>query len=351
MFRALRASIVAATLAVVTAVPCALAGDEPTPAEPFPFAKTTILRDEHASYYVEGRVRIPKGVEVTVLRGIRITGRGKDATIEVEGSLKIHGVHEREVILDGVTIQPCQVFDEIKIDMTAFTKGSGLRTAKDVPCTGYFMLELLDLDKTSAVDLALKAGSVEMATVCSESPVRIRAVDTPGEKGNTVRVEVRGCEQESLLKCPIHQGVRGLVGGLDVEGANEVVVRLSRLGGDRVRIADWRRSLIFDGNKVDAKTLAFEQPVAGRYRVAQFLKCDVSSTSVRFAAPVEEPGETEEFPVERWWFARTKSDRAEIEKLVDDAADAPGRNGARAKIGKLNERPLELAGTQPDGVK
>ena len=319
----------------------AVAGGEREP-QPFPVAKTTILRDEDAVFYVEGRQRIPKNVEITVLRGVRIIGRGEAPTIEVEGRLKIHGVSGTEVQIEGVTIEPQSEFQEIKVSELKFTGGATIRTPQGKSCNGYFMLELFSIEAEPGLDLTLTGGSLEMSSVSSRVPVHVKALDTPGNsKGNSVKVEIRGCGQSDI-------DVYGLRGGLVVESVDEVIVRLSRLGGGLVAIRDWRKSLIFDGNKVDAARLEFTQPVAGRFRTAQFFKCDVYSDKVLFAAPPANARQTEEVQFERFYFERTGgTDRASVMKVVEDGTEKPAENGVRAKIVKLNERPLELAGSRP----
>ena len=324
----------------------ARAGD--AEAVPFPVEKTTILRNEKAVYFVEGRRRIPKGVDLTVLRGVRIVGRGKDATLEVEGNFSAHGVFDREVVFENVTLVPMPVFGNIRIDQTIFS-GGGVVCPESAPCSGYFMLELMDFVNGAKLDLTVAAGSAELSSVCADAPVRIRAVDTAGDKGNTVKVEIRGCIQDSRFKCQPHGGRVGLVGGLDLQGANEMIVRLSRLGGALTAVRDWRKGLIFDGNKVDSKRLELTQPAAGRFSKAQLFKCDVYSSEVVFSAPPANAKEVEDTPIERFWFLKAPTDKAAAEALIQDGADAPETNGVRVKVGKLNERPLQLAG--PGGGK
>lgn len=341
------ATIRTAFAAVLTCATLADAGNEPPAAVPFPVDKTRILKVDDAVYYVEGRCTIPQGAEVTVLKGAQILGRGKDPTLVVEGGLKIHGITGKEVVIEGVTVEPAAKFDAIKIDETIFRKGGGIRTAAAAPCDGYFMLELTDFTDTAALDLTLRAGSVEMSNVCCESSVHLAAADDPTTKSNSVRFEIRGCVQGKTTECRPHKSRIGLRGGLVAESADEIVVRLSRIGGALASVRDWRKSLIFDGNKVDARRLEFVQPVAGRFKVAQLFKCDVYSPKVAFTAPVAKPGETEEIRFERFCFADAGLDEKAVEDIVEDAADAPATNGVRAKITKLNERPLGLGGSVP----
>ncbi len=59
-------------------------GTEPGNERPFPIDRTQILSDEKEVYTVEGRVRIPRGVEITCQRDVHGRGTGSTpAVIEV----------------------------------------------------------------------------------------------------------------------------------------------------------------------------------------------------------------------------------------------------------------------------
>src|SRR5688572_11119507 len=104
MARASTAWALAAAAAML--IPAARAED-PAVEKPFPVDRTQILSKEKSVYTVEGRVRIPKGVEISVLKEIIVKAKGSaPAVIEVEGSLTVHGVFSREVIFEDVTIEP-----------------------------------------------------------------------------------------------------------------------------------------------------------------------------------------------------------------------------------------------------
>src|SRR5262245_44014468 len=62
--------------------------------KPFPVDRTQIVKD--GVFVVEGRKRIPVGVEITIQKGTKIVGKeGKDGpgVLEVEGKLTVQGVY------------------------------------------------------------------------------------------------------------------------------------------------------------------------------------------------------------------------------------------------------------------
>ena len=106
-------------ITVLTALllaPAALARGRPRTV-PFPTEKSTILREEKVVYTVSGRVKIPEGVEISCQKDVKVVATGPSAVIEVEGALKIHGVSDREVIFEGVTIELAAKFLDAHLDM------------------------------------------------------------------------------------------------------------------------------------------------------------------------------------------------------------------------------------------
>ncbi len=329
-----RRTTVAALAMLLAAWPTPLRGEGGSSGEPFPVGKTTILRKEGAVYTVDGRVRIPAGVEVTCLKDVHIRAKGPGAVIEVEGSLIVHGVGAREVIFEGVTVEPGARFGEIRMDQTIFRGGGGVRTPAERACAGKLFFELMQFQRGTALDVTMSAGSVDLSSMHAWDPIRVSAVDADGKTGNTVRLNVRGCVAAN--------GLPGIDGGLVVKGLSEVVVRLSRLGGALTSISDWRQSLIFDGNKVNSATLEFKQPEAGRFARMTMAKCDIYSSRVQTSAPPAERFK-DTCTMDRCWFKGVTDPKALFGKVLFDGADDP-KNGTRIVLPKVNDRPLELAG-------
>jgi len=303
--------------------------------QPFPVGKTTILREEKVVYTVQGRVRIPRGVSICCQRDVYIKAREGPAVIEVEGTLELQGVGAREVILEGVTVEPCEQFKEINVDASIFRNGGGIRTPKGKACDGKLFLELATFQAGTTLDVTLAGGSVDISSCSFQDPVVIRAADPTGSKGNKVRLFVRGCT---------HAGTKiGFGGGLVVDRVNDVVIQLSRMAGALTAIRDWGTVLRFDGNKVNSETLEFSHSEAGRLPKATVVKCDVYSKKVAAKAPAD-PSVRDVLTLERCWFQGVIDPKVLAEKIVRDGT-GDAENGARIAFGKINDRPLELAGS------
>jgi len=309
---------------------------------PLPVNRTAILRKDGAVYFIEGRVQIPAGIEVTILNDIRIIGRGPDATIEVVGTLVVHGVGGREVVFENVTVEPQADFKEVHMDMAIF-EGGGVKSPKDVSINGHLFLELFDFVRGALLDVRVASGSVELSSVCAETPIKIAIVPPDGATDNKVKVNVRGCGQGQNRPCEPHVNRVGLKGGLDVSGANEIVVRSTRVSGALCAIRNWRKSLIFDACKIQSSRLEVTHNEAGKFVKAQFAKCDIYSPVVLFRAPIKK-GKKDTAKVQRFYFGGEGDPKVVLSEIIEDKTDDPEKNGVRVKLDKVKTRAHAMAG-------
>lgn len=302
---------------------------------PFPVERTTILRDEKTIYTVEGRIRIPKGVEISCQKDVHIVAKGPDAVIEVEGALKVHGVSDREVIFEGVTVEPASEFNDIHLDMVIFRDGSKLLTPPGKAVNGKLFIENVAFQFDTEFDITVCHGHVDLVGINADVPLKIAAVNPEGADTNKVKLTVRGCV-ESLT------GEIGLKGGLIVKGVHDATVRLNRLGGELSSFTDCR-TLKFDGNKVDSKLLEFHQTGTGDFRLTPVTKCDFYCEKVTAGSKASEVKNMDRIRMDRCWFRGIlRPDEVRRQVLVDGDGDA--ENAAKILLGKIGKRPLELGG-------
>ncbi|MCK6481098.1 MAG: hypothetical protein HUU06_07065 [Planctomycetaceae bacterium] len=312
--------------------------------KPFPVDRTQKLIEEGAVWTVEGRIRIPKGVEISLFRNCIVRAKGSGpAVIEVEGGLDAIGVLERETIFENVTVEPRAKFERIHMDMVIFRGGGGIRTPADAPADGYVLIENIDFVKGAVFDVHFQKGSVELSSMCADGNTAIRSSSAEGSKGNKVRVFVRGCHQEPRHRCSPHGGRVGLVGGLVVDGGDDITVQLSRIGGRLAAVRNWGQKLIFDGNKINSDRLELSHAEPGMFQKVQCAKLDVYSGKVSASAPAKK-GVKDTFTMDRCWFKGVTDPKKVFEEVILDGADEPEKNGVRVQLPKINERPLELAG-------
>lgn len=323
-------------LVVLAALLCVVSPGRADEEVPFPVKRSTILRKQGTKYFIEGRQKIPKGVEISCQKDVYIRGRGKDAVLEVQGSLQAHGVKDREIIFENVWIEMAPKFEDVHLDMCKFRKSAGVRASRERPVDGKLFIENVWFEESARLDVALSAGSVDLSNVRSRTPVTITALDPSPTKRNKVRINVRNC----YPKLPL--GNFGFDKGLVIENGDEVIVRLNRMEGERSAFVNCR-NLMFDGNKVTSKTLEFRQSEHGHFRKTKMLKCDIYSESLVVSAPIVE-GKPEKLKIDKCWFQDLLKPKEIHDHVVTDAADDE-KCGVRVVFKKILKRPLELAGS------
>lgn len=292
---------------------------------PFPTRKSTILRKERVVYYVEGRQKIPWGCEISCQKDVHVVARGSNAVLEVAGSLQAHGVSTREIIFEGVTIEPAPRCEDIHLDMVIFRKGGGLKTPKGKPVHAKIFVENTEFNDSSALDIELTKGRVDLSATESYGPVRVTGVAEEGRRSSNLVLMVRGCRFDQ---------------GLFVTGARDATIRINHLRGDRSEFVDCHE-LTFDGNKVNSEVLLFRQTKSGRFSKTKLQKCDIYSNSVRFEAPVGKS--KEKVSLDKCFFKGFTRKKEILAAVIHDARNNE-KSGVMAVFRKVNKRPLELAG-------
>jgi hypothetical protein len=294
--------------------------------KPFPPCdRSTILREEKVIYVVDGRVRIPRGVEISIQKDVRLRAKSPaGAFLEVEGALKVHGVATREVIFEGVTVVPVGTFGRIHLDTCTFRGGGGVKTGTEGVAIGPVRLENVQLGEAARVDLALGGLDVDLFAVRSIGPIRIRGVDG-ADAPNRLKVALRDCASD----------------GLEAENVADLTVRINAIKEGPATLKDCG-VLIFDGNKVKSAEILFLQSKAGGHARTQVMKCDFYSKRIVFRAPLDSK-RSDRVVLDKCWFEGETDSGKIAERLVDGADEKD--NNARAAVSNPQKRPLELAGS------
>ena len=300
--------------------------------KPLPIERTQILHGDDAIYFVEGRRKIPKGVEISIQKGIKVVGRGEGAAIVVEGSLQVHGVRKLECVFADLVIEPAAKFEEIHLDMVVFGgKGGGVMTGKDAPCDGRLFIENTIVKAPCLIDVSMSGNQVDVQRVNCDTPLCLRGVD-PKSGPNSVKAMV-------MTSYPQSGGNWALEGGLLVENVADVTVRNNVIAGNACVVTDCD-SVTFDANKVSSKTLEFRQSAAGRFGRTRMQKCDLyTGKIVLFAPPVK--GRAESLYCDKCWFQAGIDEKTLREEVFQDAEDDPA-SGVTVDFKKIMEKPLGL---------
>lgn len=321
--------------AFVASPPIGARGADAEP-KPFPVGKTTKL-ESGGTYYVEGRVRIPKGVSVSVQQATKVIGRGPEGgVLEVEGELLVHGTDDDHDSFHDVTIEAQAKFAQIRVDETDFDGASlGVRTAKDVAADGRVFVQNTTMSGKATVDLTMTANNVDVQRVKCPNLVRVTVVDPPGSSGNKVKLMVMNCLTAGNKSAE-------LTGGLVVENVSDVTVRGCKLAGDKARFADCG-VVTFDGNYVACKTLEFTQKTAGRFGKTEITKCDVQVEKLVAWAPYAE-GKAESLVADHCWFQGETKYAAIRDRFLKDRTSDP-KCGVTVNVTKTIAEPQQLGWT------
>lgn len=320
---------VAAALALSALAAHPASAKDPVVAEkPFPVDRGQILREEGVTYVVEGRKRIPKGVEISCQKDVYVIGKGKDAILEVEGSLQVHGVSSREVIFENVWIEPQAQFEELRLDKCIFRSGGGIRTIPKEGVEGRFFLENSTFSSPTSVSGTFCAGEQDLHATTFSNAVTLKAVTPKGASGNRCQLFANGCT---------------FTGGLSVEGYSDVTIRTNTLQGAKASFKDCLK-LVFDANKVESSVLEIRQSEPGRFKDARMEKCDVYTPRIVLWAPVKQ-GLNETLVCDKCWFKGVTDEKALRSTVFVDGDDDP-KCGVRIRFQKIGEKPLELAGSK-----
>jgi hypothetical protein len=298
-----------------------------------PVSKSAILRGEGKEYLVKGETTIPEGVEISIQKGITIRGVGKDPAIRLKGSLKIHGVTDKEVRLIGVAILLEKKFGTLHLD-AVLLDGKGVGTVGGAAAAGMVVLENALFNMGAKIDIKLSSGSADLFSIAAYEPSSVVVVPPKGSDTNKVQVRVQGCDEGP-------DGEGGFKGGLTVSGAKELILRRNALGGKKCVFSNCA-DVMFDMNKVTCKTLVFEQKNAKAFSRMKFMKSDIHATKVSFSAPKPEKGAVTVVANKCWWAGLVKPKEIH-ERIITDGHDDE-KVGVKVKLGKISKRRLGFAG-------
>jgi len=317
------------TVVVLMAAGLSYAGDE----KPLPTRRSVILNRRGATYFVEGRQTIPWGCEISISRDVKIVGRGEDPVLVVAGALHVHGTNNKNVFIEDLVIEPAARFREIRLDMVRFQGSGGIRNDDQKPVAGSIVVENSVFSSSIDFDVALSAGQVLILASSFSGRVVIDGVVAKGKLRNALSVNIIGCGSTA------GRSLAGFQGGLFLTGANKVVVRNSRLGGERTEFRNCA-TITFDGNKVSATQLCFFQKNFARTKLQ---KSDFYCETLILCGPPR--ARKQRVLIDKCWFKGLTRAKDINEEVIQDAKDHKNW-GAVAMFRQIKKQPLMLGGPQ-----
>jgi hypothetical protein len=304
--------------------------------EPFP-VKSTTLRAEGVSYFVEGQQRIQGSAKVSSLRRTKITGRGPGAVLQVDGSLELKAVTGGEVLLEDVFVEVLPGCKSLYLSHVKFGKNSGIRSPEESPNKAVIYMEHCEFDPgTFSIDMT--GGTLDFQTVHCRSQAIINGVAPSAKSSNNTKLLIMGCMGKRGGNRP-----RALSGGLMVTGIKNALIRNNDIGGERTVFQDCVK-VMFDGNNARSGTTEFRQSKYGKFGGLTFKKTDVRSEELVLFAPAEGKKQ-ERVMLENCWFGGPEDPETIRSTVVVDALQDP-KCGIMATFKKTSTKPKGFGGTR-----
>ncbi len=303
---------------------------------PFPVRKSTTASRDGASYIVEGRQRIGRGVTITVKQNTRIVGRD-NAVLEIAGTLIIEGQPHQEVVMENVRLEPARTFDGIRIEWARMLSGD-IRNKKGTPTSGIMTIDSSTI--MGFVNLTFSSGELRIENAEFRSHMRVQG--KPALDSNYAyapfALKIMNCNGGLSEKYSL---VSGFNAGLTVARAKHVLLRANWLVGNNAYEFRDCNKVMFDGNTVVRSMARFSQSEPGGFKKTRVTKCDFHSTVLELYSPKAE--KPDRVLVDKCWFNGITDPEKVFEKYLIDARRNPKSN-AYARLQKLHKRPLGIGG-------
>ncbi len=233
---------------------------------PLPVSKTSLCKDRTVNYIVDGKQRIPPGVEITMQKGTRIVGVN-DAVLSVAGSFGATGVTDSEVSISGVRIVVEPKAKDVHLDMCNVGPSSGVFTAPNESTAAIITVENSEVDGDPGIDVTMHAGKVKVMSCTVQKPMKLTGVGLDGKKTRSF-ANIR----TSTIK------------GIEVHGFNDVTVRHCQVEG--AAVFKNNALVVFDGNHVLTVQLDFEHADPKLMKKLKVTKNDFITGPIRVFAPL-----------------------------------------------------------------
>lgn len=303
--------------------PPARAEQPPAGAVPFPVEKTTIVRAENGPvYYVDGPTVIPKSVEITVQLDVRIVGIN-DASLDVQGGLKVHGTQDHWVVIRNVDFSPTHAskkgfhLDMVNLHSCRLVHGEG------EGFSGHLTIENAAMQRDCAFDIRIREGLLKLMTIESGIPWTIRC-ESPDPKTKKIQVQVRSVWARTIR----------------FSGPADATFRHSEIRGGLIcrHVTD----VTVDGCDI-TDTLAFHQGPDDTFKKVTLTKCNLFDGCTLVLDRAANPdAKKERVKIDKFFFGPREGGRAvtkpdAIAKLVSDGIDDEERR-VTAKVARPAKR-------------
>jgi hypothetical protein len=248
---------------------------------PFPVDKNQRLEELGDTFTVTGRIRIPRRVSIEAMRAIIIKGEGADATLEISGNVKMRAATGGRIEFRDVWVELTPECKEINLALCTFKGRGGIRPSPDGPSETKIFFEQVESERSASLTIEASRGSLLMDQCFLDGPLVLRGVARSETVKSGFTVAVYGSSGKDQ-----DDRVRGLFGGVIVEGVKDGTIRTCDMDGPQALFIDnW--NLTFDGNNVRTKLAEFRSTGAG-FSGVKITKSDFRAERLVLSSPRQE---------------------------------------------------------------
>jgi hypothetical protein len=319
------------------AVPCLLLSPPALSATqvPFPVDKNQRLEELANAFRVTGRMRVPRRVSLEAMRAIRIEGEGDGATLEISGNVKMRAATGGQIEFQDVWVELTPECKEIHLAHCIFKGRAGIRPSPDGPSGAKIFLERVELEPSASLTLEATGGSILMDGCYLDGPLVLRGIDRSESTKSGFTIAVYGSSGK------VEGRVRGLLGGITVEGIKDGTIRTCDMAGPLALFGD-NRKLTFDGNNVRAKRVEFRSNGVG-FGGLKVTKSDFRTEKLVLSAPVKATA-SERLLFDNCYLRGFEDLESMRKAMLEDSANSA--SGVAAVLRDVRALPHGLAGEE-----
>jgi hypothetical protein len=330
----------AAVRDIVAAVSCLLGGSALAPAAaqrvPFPIDQNQRLEDLGGTFTVTGRMRIPRRIAIEAMRALAIEGEGAEATLEVSGNVKMRAATGGKIEFHNVWLELTPECKEIRLADCLFKGRGGIRPSPDGPCETKVFFERVDFERSASLTIEASSGSILMDGCSLDGPLVLRGVPRSETVKSGLTVAIYGSSGRDQDR------IKGLLGGVTVEGIKDGTIRTCDLAGPQALFVD-NRKLLFDGNNARAKLVEFRSTTSGGFGGLRIDKSDFRPKKLVLSAPPAE-GVSERITFDSCYFRGITELETLRKEMLADSENS--ESCVMAVLRDVHPQPLGLAGLE-----
>jgi len=285
---------------------------------------------------VTGRQRLPRRISVECMRAITIRGEGEDATLEISGEVKMRAATGGQIEFIDVWLELTPECKEITLSGCIFKGKGGIRPSPDGPSEAKINLEKVEFESSASLTIEGASGNVLMDGCFLDGPLVLRGVPKSEKAKSTLTLAIYGSTGK------VQGRVRGLLGGITVEGIRDGTIRTCDMAGPEALFVD-NRKLTFDGNNVRTERVEFRNTANGKFGGVKITKSDFRTPKLVLSSPPQ-GNKAERLTIDKCYFRGLEDLETMRAEMLQDFENS--ESGVVLVLRDVCETPNDFAGSE-----